>query len=516
MNIYLLRRILTKRVEVTQIICKQIYDVEARVHEGKDSEIYLCLHNKFDPLIVDHVIDGKFPGIVSRLTLWLENKISKQCFTWIANKKRENEKVSRFFATFKRIIALEGQYFDQLKDTALTLWLLELVGGYQSLIDLPTNFTSFVIYTMSFSIIVPLTLSGLHLAVNNPCMVWMNKFKRLPYNLSKFLCILFSAIMPMLLKNTYEQAKESTRKLAKHYDYGVLPATSKTRAIHTQMLSFLRIELGMETFVQVTLQILILMIARTETATTGGLETIFNKKSFGMDPVFILSLSIAWSLLSCVRTHTRVISSEKGFCPFSSKIFIFTWGMFATLRRVLSIIAMFTPAMGLFSILHHSRAEQIPFRIRLEYAKKFTIKTDDKITLHGLNETIFWSELDRWDYSDPFNPKPPHYKNYTLLSLKQTFIMLLLLTFFQFFAIFILKSLISDDFRKKNQRINKFIHVLENLNYAFPFKDWDDGKLKQNEFKERRNYLKIEMAAIFLVNIVMAFIMLVPVWHCGM
>ena len=197
------------------------------------------------------------------------------------HKKRENEKVSKFFAIFKRILAIEGLYFDQLKDTALTLWLLELVGGYKSLYELPTNFTSIVIFTMSSSIIAPLVLSGLHLAMNNPGMVWMNKFKKLPEKLSKILCILFSAIMPIVLSNTYEQAKEKLRKLARQYDYGVLPATSKCRAIHTQMLSFLRIELGMETFVQVTLQILILMVARTETATTGGLETIFNKTSFG-------------------------------------------------------------------------------------------------------------------------------------------------------------------------------------------------------------------------------------------
>ena len=155
----------------------------------------------------------------------------------------------------------------------------------------------------------------------------------------------------------------------------------------------------MEVFVQVTVQILILLLSRTSTATTGGLESVFNQKTFGMEPETVLVLSITWSIFSCVRTHTKIVSLDKGFCGITSKIFIFLWGSFATLRRVLSLIVLFVPSMGLFSILHYWRTEQVPFKVRKEYAKRFTIRPDDKIAMFGLNETIFWTELDRWDYS---------------------------------------------------------------------------------------------------------------------
>ena len=121
---------------------------------------------------------------------------------------------------------------------------------------------------------------------------------------------------------------------------------------------------------QVTIQVLILLLSQTETATTGGLETVFNQTFLGLDAETVLYLSIAWSLLSCVRIHTKMIALEKGFCKFSTEFFIFVWGTFATLRRVLSIIALFIPSLGLFSILHHWRWEQIPFRVRLEFAKR--------------------------------------------------------------------------------------------------------------------------------------------------
>ena len=200
----------------------------------------------------------------------------------------------------------------------------------------------------------------------------------------------------------------------------------------------------------------------------------------------------------------------------TSKIFIFVWGTFAILRRILSLIALFIPSMGLFNLLHHWKYEQIPFRIRLEYAKRFPIKPDDKIALYGLNETIYWSDLDRWDYSNPENPEPPHYSLYTLLSLKYTFISFLALTFVHFLAIYAIKHCISHDFNQEQHRTNKIIHVLENINYSTPFKDWDYGDFSINEFRRRFENLKKEMIATFAINFLFAIIMTVPLWFCGM
>ena len=173
---------------------------------------------------------------------------------------------------------------------------------------------------------------------------------------------------------------------------------------------------------QVTIQVLILLLSQTETATTGGLETVFNQTFLGLDAETVLYLSIAWSLLSCVRIHTKMIALEKGFCKFSTEFFIFVWGTFATLRRVLSIITMFIPSLGLFSLLHHWRWEKVPYKARLEYARRGFLTSEDKIVLYGLNETIYWTQLDRWNYSAPQDPQPPSYSIYTGMSLKETFL----------------------------------------------------------------------------------------------
>ena len=268
-------------------------------------------------------------------------------------------------------------------------------------------------------------------------------------------------------------------------------------------------------YVQQSVQIFILLLARTETATTGGLESIFDQTLFGLDAFTLLVISISWSLFTCGRIHTNLMALEKGFCNTATKLLIFIWGLFATLRRISSIIALSIPCMGLFSILHHWRWEQIPFSTRLEYAKRGFMSSDDKISLYGLNETIYWTELDRWDYSDPQNPSPAPYSFYTIFSLQNTFIASIALTIVQFLLIFSMKILTSPEFRRKGHYVNKFIHVSLNVNYATPFCDWDEGNHTIKEFRARFRATCREMAATFCVNVICTLVMLVPLWYTG-
>ena len=185
---------------------------------------------------------------------------------------------------------------------------------------------------------------------------------------------------------------------------------------------------------QISAQILLSYFAVTETPTTGGLETMFKQSSIlFLDAQTLLGVYIALSMKTSLSLHMKSMKTEKGFLPFSSRIFVGFWALFGTLRRTLGILAFFLPAMGLFNILHHIKFEKVGFKIRLDYAS--TISVEDKIALYGLNETILWTELDRWDYTDPNKPTPPNYSLYTGLNLRDTFIAFIVLAALQFFAI---------------------------------------------------------------------------------
>ena len=70
-------------------------------------------------------------------------------------------------------------YMDILKDSYIVITIFYIIGGIQSLIIFPTNFTSVLVLSLAASVIAPLLLSSLQLACNNPEMVFnMPKSKR--------------------------------------------------------------------------------------------------------------------------------------------------------------------------------------------------------------------------------------------------------------------------------------------------------------------------------------------------
>ena len=256
----------------------------------------------------------------------------------------------------------------------------------------------------------------------------------------------------------------------------------------------------------------------TATPTTGGLETVFEKDTFlGLDlrPQAVLTLSVVWSLKSCIMLHMKTLKTAKGFFPFKTAFFVLLWGSVATLRRILSVVAFFIPSFGLLSILSHWQAEKIPFKMRLDYARKFGVSPGDKIGLYGLNETVYWSELDRWSYGDAFNPIPPHYSLYTGMALNMSFVVFLAGSTVQFLILWFVKNRTSEGFRKGGNYFDKFTHVLLNLNFAFPYKDWDVGKHSKDEYKRRFQRINIEMLTSLLTNYVLSLVMLIPLFITG-
>ena len=48
-------------------------------------------------------------------------------------------------------------------------------------------------------------------------------------------------------------------------------------------------------------------------------------------------------------------------------------------------------------LLWHWHAEQFPFQVRLDHAKRFNItpSLDEQIQLHKMTEEVLWADLDR-------------------------------------------------------------------------------------------------------------------------
>ena len=71
------------------------------------------------------------------------------------------------------------------------------------------------------------------------------------------------------------------------------------------------------------------------------------------------------------------------------------------------------------------------------------------------------------------------------------------------------------DFRDEEHTTNKVLHTLENLNFASPLKDWDEGDYSVQQFRERASSVRKEMIWTQTINFLTTILMLVPLWYTG-
>ena len=73
----------------------------------------------------------------------------------------------------------------------------------------------------------------------------------------------------------------------------------------------------------------------------------------------------------------------------------------------------------------------------------------------------------------------------------------------------------SEEFREHGSQFNKCLHILQNINFAFPWADWDEGVFSKEEFQRRYTNTETEMLLLCTVNGFFSIIMLIPIWFIG-
>ena len=190
------------------------------------------------------------------------------------------------------------------------------------------------------------------------------------------------------------------------------------------------------------------------------------------------------------------------------------WSLFGSARRIMANIVFFLPSLGLFGILHHWRAEQLPFAVRQEADKNNMMTPEDIIQLNGMTRNVSWTDIDRWTYAND-SDVPPHYSLYTGLPLGETFISYLVIMTLQLLVITVIKIKTVRNI-KKEKYFNVLVHIVENINVPFPYKDWDTENLTVAEFKEKLREVNIEMVWSYAITILVNMLMFMPFWWTGL
>ena len=111
-------------------------------------------------------------------------------------------------------------FFAMFKDTYLTIYVLMAIGGWKVLYEYPGQFNTVFVACQLASILLPLGLSGLHLAANNPGMIFncSEAEEKLPWwkrMMMQVAVVVLSVLNPLLIINCYESCKEKMRQCAK-------------------------------------------------------------------------------------------------------------------------------------------------------------------------------------------------------------------------------------------------------------------------------------------------------------
>ena len=234
-NTYLLHWIQTLPTDESNVVCKRFFTLEAKIHRNNESEIFHSLHTHFHPLLAETIYNAQFPGLeflesYRRFNTKVQDYIIRR--PWLG----------KVIATVMTMVNISLEYVDIFKDSFHTISLMMAIGGPGAVFLHPTQFTSMIVICQVISILFPLVMSGLHLALNNPYLILSGLEAR--RSVACLLCLLGAAFTPILMIHAYETAQERLRTMIKYNDKRVPRMIRICMELKNQLTEFLKIELG--------------------------------------------------------------------------------------------------------------------------------------------------------------------------------------------------------------------------------------------------------------------------------
>ena len=246
--------------------------------------------------------------------------------------------------------------------------------------------------SMMISMFLPLPLSRLHSAINNPDLVIQERQLSSSNLIQQLSIVGLSVFNPLILINLYEDVKSrlATKSKENGFYFKVIKLLEKSQEINKELISFKQIQFSLEDSYQILLQILPLLLATTDTSTTRGFEIMLEKSSrFGkpLDTWLILTLCVGLTQRSVILLLVKYTCAEKIFAPMKLNL----CSLFACSRKTLSSVAFSLLSLGLFSNLNHYKTEQYTPYFRKSLAKNDRGNANDTLQLYHATTDALWT-----------------------------------------------------------------------------------------------------------------------------
>ena len=169
-----------------------------------------------------------------------------------------------------------------------------------------------------------------------------------------FFLIMLAPIFPVFLVMKESILIEASRTF-------VIPL-KQLKDLQCQVGQYVRTDLGLESHCQLTLTIILVLLASSMTRTIVGFEVMFEKETLFYLPTDVaLACSIAWSIVSTIGSFFKGISKKRKHSSSASNAIVLLYAVISIFIRTFTIVLFWTPCLGLMNCLRHLQGEMYPF-----------------------------------------------------------------------------------------------------------------------------------------------------------
>ena len=131
------------------------------------------------------------------------------------------------------------------------------------------------------------------------------------------------------------------------------------KGLEEEKCRHVRLQQGLETIYQLTLNLLLLLYGLTKTRTSQSLSALFESDNnieivgVPMSATLVVTINTVLNFFSLIYANINGIRENSRYFPFMSQLILALAISCSCVSRIMSIILFFSPTLGLFDLLHH-------------------------------------------------------------------------------------------------------------------------------------------------------------------
>ena len=248
LNTFLLQIQNTKKTSVVKKIYIKFYDSLVELFEFDSAKIFAFLKAKIHPEVTTDVVEHRFRGLKTKIIDFMEEEVlRRKMITHCVNKVTERPLLRLTLSSLFCLVGLLSHILDMVKDFLLALTFLQIIG-VSSIYEFPTNFSTAVVVIWLGTIIFPILLSSVHLALTCPFLVFDSARLRASSCgrvIAGLGCLLLSPLNTVVLKTRLHIKEEKALQSAIEMGDNLMELLRECEELEAKILEYMQIEIGM-------------------------------------------------------------------------------------------------------------------------------------------------------------------------------------------------------------------------------------------------------------------------------